>query len=148
MNFVINNYTFTTTNNPTSPSMKVESNNQTVYVDLVTSTRPEYASTAKVFVYSDTAYPYLRPYVTYNSLMGYIGNSYTSLAGAVEQPEYNSTTYYKEDTVIPNASELNNASVSNMTNWEVVDYQTTATGSHNTTIINTTQFNITITAEY
>lgn len=148
MDFVIDSYSFTTTSVPSSPAMQIVSNGSTYYVDLTTSSRPEFASTFKIFVYTDSDHPYLRPFVTYNSLMGYIGSSSSSTQGQSYDSCYGNTTYYASNTVVPNASSLNSISLSNMTNWVVESTNSTNTGTHMTTSINQAFYSFNITNTY
>lgn len=127
MNLVIDNYSFTTTSVPTSPSMQVVSGSSTYYVNVTDAPRPEHLSDQKIFVYTDSSYSFLRPFVTEYITTGFLG--YTS--SEVDLQHTGSTMYYtsQTDIVPPNASSLNSVSLSGITNWSLTGSSTTNTGT-------------------
>ena len=127
MNLVIDNYSFTTTSVPTSPSMQVVSGSSTYYVNVTDALRPEHLSDQKIFVYTDSSYSYLRPFVTEYITTGFLGYTTSQVDGSYTE----STTYLTSDseTVAPNASSLNTASVSGMTNWTLTGSTASVTGT-------------------
>ena len=73
MGLVIDNYTYSTTSVPTTPSLQIVSESSSYYVELTTDPRPVEYSTQKIFTLATIGYPYLRPYVTYTVDAGFQG---------------------------------------------------------------------------
>lgn len=73
MGLVIDNYTYSTTSVPTTPSLQIVSESSSYYVELTTDPRPVEYSTQKIFTLATIGYPYLRPYVTYTVDAGFKG---------------------------------------------------------------------------
>lgn len=160
MGLVIDNYTYSTTSVPTTPSLQIVSESSSYYVELTTDPRPVEYSTQKIFTLATIGYPYLRPYVTYTVDAGFKGLTFNesgdivtttveSVVSTYSISTFSTTRFtasskfsYTEnqtssiDTstfstyVDMNINQLNEYAEADMTNWSVTGSSSQTTNSY------------------